>query len=275
MSLRSKINQGMIEGVLSHLKEQRSKLEDLASGGKMFEFELPILGQRNNYLVLSPFPSEGSIAQSVDAQIMEVLKEYQPEKTDYKGFVAYKVDRSAGKLPKAMQVEVPLSAKLQISLARSGIDIIEESGQTRKPRNYMQTGARSPRPELDQSQWYKGVGETGKTIDIVLHTMTPFNYQLLPVLSKENKVREYFPGYRVPFEIAFDDQKITTWITSAQDKETPKGKEGSGNYMKAGIHKLFEHYSIRKLKEGEQVQPLTVTLEIVKPSKLYRVVSVK
>ena len=104
-----------------------------------------------------------------------------------------------------------------------------------------------------------------KVIEIEPSTLySPRKWALIPVPRGK---RNFFPGYKVYFDIETDTQAIRTRVTSAP-KGTPVGNPNGGTCIQGGLRPWFNSHS--ELKLGDRFR-----FEALEPGKRYRLSVVK
>jgi hypothetical protein len=73
-------------------------------------------------------------------------------------------------------------------------------------------------------------------------------WTLIPV---PKKVRDFFPGLKIPFKLESDVGDLTVKVTSAP-KGTPVGDPNAGTYITGGLRRWYEKHP--QLKDGDKVR---------------------
>lgn len=97
-----------------------------------------------------------------------------------------------------------------------------------------------------------------------MQTDTPSSrkYNLI-VLHRE--VSDYFPGFRVPFDITYKDDTISTWRVCSS-KPGVKIGENQGNYISKGIKAFFRRHE-------NLASANTLTFRVNEPGKRYEIIN--
>ncbi len=85
-------------------------------------------------------------------------------------------------------------------------------------------------------------------------------YRLIPI---SQKIRQFFPGYRVPFEVDSDIGTFDVYVTSA-GKHTFAGDKNAGGYLKGnGLTRWFDSHP--ELHSSD-----VIVFELIDPAKKYK-----
>jgi hypothetical protein len=85
-------------------------------------------------------------------------------------------------------------------------------------------------------------------------------YAYIPIRKRH---RRFFPGYKVPFILETDTDKVTTHVTSAP-KGVPRGDPNGGIYIRRGLLNWFEAHEAQ-LKNGA-----TLRFQALEQGKRYK-----
>ncbi len=103
-------------------------------------------------------------------------------------------------------------------------------------------------------------------IEIPIFSRNPIKNRLIPIRA----VRQYFPGYKVPFKFKTDIGTINVHVTSAKSGDVDIGAIREGRYIKSprssrAIINITEWFK----KHGELEVGDKFIIEIIEPFKLY------
>ncbi len=100
-------------------------------------------------------------------------------------------------------------------------------------------------------------------VEITLRSASPQKYKLIPV---PKEVRNFFPGYNIPFILETDVGEIAAKVTSAREG-TKEGDPDAGYYIKSvsrrGLTRWYDEH--KDLKLGEKL-----LIEVIDPMEKYR-----
>jgi hypothetical protein len=96
-------------------------------------------------------------------------------------------------------------------------------------------------------------------VDIVL-TEADFKYALIPLPGDR---RNFFPGYKIDFDMLTDDLGVLTAHVTSAPKGTPIGDRDGGRFVQGGLRPWYDKHP--ELKDGARV-----LIEALVPGKRYR-----
>ena len=219
------------------------------------EMEIPLCVTQTSATYVFGFPFSGNgIKDAVAREIEKALRPYKPQRRNINGLLAYQIDLQ--KPPRKKQPKLPLEfsvhlagVEIELHVARVDFDV---SALEPTPKRLEEKVSGHTSYDLDVTK--------GEEIEVELTSESSTKYHLIPVRSD---VRRKFPGYKIKFDLNYDDKTMRTHVTAAA-KDTPLGAL-AGTYISKGIKPLYAAHP--ELKRSRQV-----TIRCEDPGKVYRVV---
>lgn len=247
--------EALVEGVNEGLKIERRVLTDLDKLiGKASNLELVLGKQNDDFIVILPvsFANRSNLEDYLVNGICSALSKYEPKELKYSVngvyFLAYK-------LTKKFRGRLPSKLKISANNIKFNLDIIKVDA-------YFNTFDVYSDKTVSKEHYVPDV-KNGDEFYINLKRESCFRYNLIP-FNKDTRGK--FPGYKIPFEIHYDDHIIKTHVTAAGNNTSVGAL--AGTYASVGIKKLYEdHPEVRKSKR--------IKIKVVKPGEVYKIISFK
>ncbi|GEM_PF-7067082 len=264
MGIREHVAKALANALLEGLLKESARLVGLEHAVQDHShFDIVLTPYNNGYLVLTPFNPElmPLFGNAFDQAVRKSLARYKPAVVNKKNLpiqltagstplLAYALTKKAsGRLPAALHLDVH-GLHFEVGLVHADLSTFLSSSE---PQNIQ------PPHAVSQEEPYIPDVNRGDQFDIALNNHTCLKYHLF-LLTRET--RPHFPGYRVPFQIHFDNRTIDTHVASAPGG-TPVGAF-AGNYISKNIKEIYDAHP-----ELEQTRRLTMRVQ--KPGELYHI----
>jgi len=236
------------------LKEQIktiSSLEDLFS--QQHSIEGIATKHKGSWVYILPVPNDyqGSLGNDLSDGVEFKLKELygEVERGEFLGNVGYKFkNNKKGRINRTHSIDTGLGITFMVDFQQVPDLHLEDNNGIIEPMTVL-------------SSPYQPDVHIGFTFDLNLNP-TSHQYNYMPV-KKDN--RKFFPGFKIPFQLEFDDQNIETAIVSSVNKNPVIGSL-DGSYFSRNVNKIYQAHP-------ELVETKKMTIEVITPGEIYRAVS--
>jgi hypothetical protein len=258
MSIKEEISKARAsatrDAIRRGLDRNRSKvvgLDDVISAPHELEAVLTKNGDAS--VLVLPVYAQGNapLEKSLIEEVRQNLEDYDVQNREIGEYAAFSVDTSEKKLPRTLDVDVG-SLAFRIGIIREDVEL--EGIPKKSDRKYFK---QVQYQSLPQSDWYQpSVKRNG---EFVIHSGTHSSekYNLISLArTHSGDAVDNFPGFHVPFEVRYKDDKETTKRVASPKKDVKVG-ENSGNQfflnrlMKAHDElRTASEYTFKAVKPG-------------------------